>query len=324
MLQVSHPTAAELLAEQVEQGQALLQRARIIGEPSDYTAWRLAREQWVVLTAEALGRIYDGDEADEFKGASSFRAGEGKWQVDFERDVDCIRSAIELLISLQDRVETELEPAAVPEHEQEPSVGSEPEHEPSVGSELARAAEASAQLEEQPADGSRSPESARVADGPGAGAMGGVFLVHGRSDRWKQAVVYVLEHAGSHAVIVLNGRPNENGTVVEALGQPGAGLSFAVVLLTADDVGAPHVDSDQEPYFSTRACQSVVFEMGFLVAALTPQRVCVLYEDGVEIPCDVEGISYVRLDLAGAWQLQLLLKLRAAGFNYDLNRLAPV
>jgi predicted nucleotide-binding protein len=314
-LQVSHPTAAELLAEQVEHGQDLLQRARIIGEPSDYTAWKVTRERWVVLAAEALGQIYDGSaEADEFKDAASFPAGDGKWQVDFERDLDCVRSGIDLLVSLQDRVETELDPADA----------SEPGHESLVGSELARASDASAELEQQMAAASRLSSPGTNSDGLGPGDMGRVFLVHGRSDRWKQAVVHVLEHAGSHPVVVLGGGPNGDGTVLEQFGQPGSGSSFAVVLLTADDVGAPHVDSDQEPYFSTRACQSVVFEMGFLVAALTPQCVCVLYEDGVELPCDVEGISYVRLDLAGAWQLQLLLKLRAAGFNYDLNRLAPV
>ena len=49
-----------------------------------------------------------------------------------------------------------------------------------------------------------------------------------------------------------------------------------------------------------------------------------LYEDGVELPCDLEGISYVRLDLAGTWQPKLLLHLRKAGFDYDLNKLAPV
>jgi hypothetical protein len=30
----------------------------------------------------------------------------------------------------------------------------------------------------------------------------------------------------------------------------------------------------------------------------------------------------VRLDLAGSWQPKLLLTLRRAGFDYDLNRLA--
>jgi predicted nucleotide-binding protein len=64
--------------------------------------------------------------------------------------------------------------------------------------------------------------------------------------------------------------------------------------------------------------------MGVLVAALTPRCLCVLYEEGVEWPCDIDGVTYVRLDLAGTWQSKLLLHLRGAGFDYDLNRLASV
>ena len=47
-----------------------------------------------------------------------------------------------------------------------------------------------------------------------------------------------------------------------------------------------------------------------------------LYEDGVELPCDLDGITFVRLDLAGTWQSKLLLRLRSAGYDYDLNQLA--
>ena len=94
--------------------------------------------------------------------------------------------------------------------------------------------------------------------------------------------------------------------------------------MTADDVGGARLESSTEPYFSTRAHQGVVFEMGFLVAALTPGRVCVLYEDGVELPCDLDGVSHVRLDLAGTWQPKLLLHLRRAGFDYDMNKLVSV
>jgi hypothetical protein len=64
--------------------------------------------------------------------------------------------------------------------------------------------------------------------------------------------------------------------------------------------------------------------MGVLVAALTPRRLCVLYEDGVELPCHIDGITYVLLDLAGTWQSKLLLHLRGAGLDYDLNMLAPI
>jgi predicted nucleotide-binding protein len=93
------------------------------------------------------------------------------------------------------------------------------------------------------------------------------------------------------------------------------------VLLTADDVGTPRRALDEEPYFSPRARQGVVFQLGFLVGALTPARVCVLYEHGVELPSDLDGLGYVRFDLAGAWQSKLLGELRGAGFDYDPAKL---
>jgi predicted nucleotide-binding protein len=123
---------------------------------------------------------------------------------------------------------------------------------------------------------------------------------------------------------MLNEWPNDSSTMVAQFQAHTAASSYAVVLLTADDVGAPRLESDQEPYFSPRARQGVVFAMGVLVAALSPRCVCVLYEDGVESPCAVEGITYIRLDLAGTWQSKLLLQLRGAGFDYDLNGLVPV
>ena len=162
-------------------------------------------------------------------------------------------------------------------------------------------------------------------DGLTPGRRRQVFLVHGRNEKWKLAVAGLLERAGPNEVTVLNEPSNYRGELVQQSEVQAVGLlRYAVILLTADDVGAPRLDSDQEPYYSPRARQGVVFEMGVLVAALSPRRVCVLYEDGVELPCDLDGISYIRLDLAGTWQSKLLLKLRSAGFDYDVNRLAPV
>jgi predicted nucleotide-binding protein len=136
-----------------------------------------------------------------------------------------------------------------------------------------------------------------------------------------QAVARLLEQAGTHEVTILNERSKGRGALSEQFGAHAPGSRYAVVLLTADDIAAPRVDSEDEPYFSPRAHQAVVFEMGFLVAALAPGCVCVLYEEGVQLPCDLDGIAYVRLDLAGTWQPKLLLQLRKAGFDYDLNKL---
>jgi predicted nucleotide-binding protein len=137
-------------------------------------------------------------------------------------------------------------------------------------------------------------------------------------------VVALLGRAGSHEITILNERTSGRGTRVGEFVQQRTGQGYAVILLTADEIGAPRLESEREPFFTSRACQGVVFEMGFLAAALTPHCVCVLYEDGVELPCDLGGMVYVRLDPAGTWQSKLLLQLRGAGFSYDLNGLVPV
>jgi predicted nucleotide-binding protein len=353
MLQVSSHAPEEPLAKHFDQGQALLEQASLIGDISDYESWKTARKQWIELTAETLGHIYDGsDEADKFKTAASAPGGGGAWQTEYEHDSECLQAAIDILISLQDPLEPEQEPgdaadaeqepadaaepeqepAAAAEAEPEPAGGAELEQEPSVGSELAPAPSVGSELAPAPssdaeyvrsANGSSSSLPVKTSAGSSPDRMGQVLLVHGRNEKWKQTVAGLLERAGSNEVTILNERPNDRRKLVERFEEQAGGSHYAIVMLTADDVGGPRLDSDREPYFSPRACQGVVFEMGVLVAALTPHCVCVLYEDGVELPCDLDGIVYVRLDPAGTWQSKLLLQLRGAGFDYDMNRLAP-
>jgi predicted nucleotide-binding protein len=286
----------------------------MLGDLRDYESWKPARQQWLELTARTLDHIYDGsEESDKFKRAAYVLAGDQPWQIEHERESSSVQAALDLLSSLQDQLELA----------QEPSVGSELAPEPSVGSELAHASPVGSELAPGAPNGSVSALPVEASAGLAPERTRQVFLVHGRNERWKQAVADLLKRAGSHDVTILNERPNDRGMLVEQFEQHATGSRYAVVLLTADDVGAPRLESDREPYFSPRARQGVVFEMGVLVAALTPRCVCVLYEDGVELPYDLDGITYVRLDLAGSWQSKLLLHLRTAGFDYDLNRLAP-
>ena len=388
MLQVSVPIAHELLAQYVNQGQALVQRASLVGDFSDYESWKAARKQWIEPTVQALDHVYgDSKQADEFKSAVTPSDGGPRWQQQYAIDLDCVKAAIDLLTVLEGELAfartgnsgpppaAELaagaEVRAEPLGEASGELHGDPDDAPEVSPEAQRAAEpapggqaaeapvgpphaerpapAAAPLEqlahgaaaarEPPVGTELSPApivgselaphangalSATPANslGPMPAGTKQVFLAHGRNEKWKQAVASLLEQAGPHEIMILNERPNERGTLVEQFGAHAPGSRYAVVLLTADDVGAPRLESEEEPYFSPRARQGVVFEMGFLVAALTPGCVCVLYEDGVELPCDLEGIAYVRLDLAGTWQPKLLLHLRKAGFDYDLNRLA--
>jgi hypothetical protein len=291
---------AEELAPQIEQGEALLAQARLIGDVGDYEGWRASRKQWADRAAHTLRRLgAEAGELGEFDGLASSHGAAGEWQTECNSDAGNLRRALDLLISLGDRAEAEredlsraskppggaAEPDPLPEPERESS-GHEPSPEPSV-------------------DPSQ------------------IFLVQGRNQRLKQAVAGLLEQTGESQVTILSERPEGPRALVESSGETAPARRYAVVLLTADDVGAPRLDGDREPHFSIRARQGAVFEMGILVAALTPGRVCVLYEDGVELPCDLDGVAYVRLDRAGSWRLRLLLHLRGAGFEHDLNSLAP-
>ena len=384
MLNVSVPIAHELLAQYLDQGEALVQRASLVGDFSDYESWKAARKQWIEPTVTALEHAYvDSKQADEFKSAVTPSDGAQRWQQQYAIDLDCVKAAIDVLTLLRGELAFErtgedaptpgaelaagedvrAEPAE-PDDAQEVVPDDAPEVEPDA---VASGAAEISPPEQQPAEPAPAPaaeplvrlaEEAGAAQEPSAGAdlslapiVGSelaphagsamsvapsgslgpmaagtkqVVLAHGRNEKWRQAVASLLEQTGSHEIVILNERQNERGTWVAQFGAHVPGSRYAVVLLTADDVGAPRLESEEEPYFSPRARQGVVFEMGFLVAALTPGCVCVLYEDGVELPCDLEGIAYVRLDLSGAWRPKLLLHLRKAGFDYDLNRLAPV
>jgi hypothetical protein len=49
--------------------------------------------------------------------------------------------------------------------------------------------------------------------------------------------------------------------------------------------------------------------------------VCVLYEEGVEIPSDFHGVQYVQLDERSGWRYQVAQELRAARYGIDLNKI---
>ncbi len=382
MLEVSIPIAYELLAQCIKQGQALVQRASLVGDFSDYESWKAARKQWIDPTTNALAHMYDGPrEARDFAETVTCRDSGKRWQDQYAADLDCVKRAIDLITLLQGELAFDAQRAAPPNElaagasaaedelaEPEPPAYEEPAYEQpdsspepltqpapvdAAGSQAAaadtreidRPEQADAAVEQAEAPFAVGNELAARAPLLGAelaqhdGAISTerveasttapvrtrrVLLAHGRDKRWAQAVAHLLEQAGSHELTILDNRAEQRAALLEQTGEPGDATRYAVVLLTADDIGGPRLESAEEPYFAPRAHQEVVFEMGFLAAALTPARVCVLYEEGVELPCELDGISLVRLDLAGTWQPKLLMKLRGAGFDYDMNRLVSV
>lgn len=90
------------------------------------------------------------------------------------------------------------------------------------------------------------------------------------------------------------------------------------MLFTPDDVGAR---ADKADELKLRARQNVVYELGFFSAKLGDDRVCVLCSKGVEMPSDLSGVIYIRLDSGGAWKFTLAKELSAAGLGIDMNRI---
>jgi hypothetical protein len=134
-----------------------------------------------------------------------------------------------------------------------------------------------------------------------------VFVVHGHDHGAKEAVARYLERLGLEAII-LHEKPNEGRTVIEKV-EAFSDVGFAVVLLTADDVGAAKGDAAN---LNKRARQNVVLELGYFLGKLKRNRVCALYEPGVEIPSDYQGVLYIELDAKGAWRTSLAQELSNA------------
>lgn len=141
-----------------------------------------------------------------------------------------------------------------------------------------------------------------------------VFLVHGRADAPKAEVARFLEKLGLE-VTILHERPNRGRSLIAKFEQEAADVSFAVVLMTADDEGGLKGDEARP-----RARQNVVFELGFFIGRLGADRVCALVQEGVERPSDFEGVAYVSLDALGAWKAEVTKELAAAKLPIDIAR----
>lgn len=107
-----------------------------------------------------------------------------------------------------------------------------------------------------------------------------IFIVHGHGTAAKNDVHLFLNRLTGTDASVMHEQGNKSQTLMVKLEKAAAMASYAVVLLTADDLGKAKNDTD----FSTRGRQNVVFEMGYFMGKLGVDKVAVLYEEDVELP----------------------------------------
>lgn len=82
------------------------------------------------------------------------------------------------------------------------------------------------------------------------------------------------------------------------------GLDFAVVAMRADDTGGA----------------GDLLEIGFLLGALGPARVCFVLDGTSQASSVIEGFPRHAMDEGGLWRLLLARDMKQAGIDVDLNR----
>ena len=118
-----------------------------------------------------------------------------------------------------------------------------------------------------------------------------VFIVHGHDEGTREAVARFVEKLGFDPII-LHERPNRGRTIITKFREEAAGVGFAIVLMTADDLGRSIEDTELKP----RARQNVIFELGFFIGALRPEHVAALVKGNIDLPSDYDGVVYISMD----------------------------
>lgn len=143
-----------------------------------------------------------------------------------------------------------------------------------------------------------------------------IFIVHGHNNEIKQTVARTLSQLKLEPII-LHEQAEQGRTIIEKFEANSSDVNFAIILLTADDVGKSNKETD----YKSSARQNVVFEMGYFIGKLGRNKVFLLIENGVDKPGDLDGIVYVPIDDADGWKLKLVRELRVVGYSVTADDL---
>ena len=122
-----------------------------------------------------------------------------------------------------------------------------------------------------------------------------IFIVHGHDNERKFEVSDWLRSLDLEPIILHEQASGGTRSIIGKI-ERNSNVAAAIVLLTADDVGKAKDECDCKP----RARQNVVFEAGYFIGKLSPDRVILLHEESVEIPGDLGGCIYIAT--TGQWK----------------------
>jgi predicted nucleotide-binding protein len=143
-----------------------------------------------------------------------------------------------------------------------------------------------------------------------------VFIVHGHDELAKTKTARFIEKLGLKPII-LHEQTSSGKTIIEKI-EKYSNVGFGIVLYTPCDKGCKIGSEDN---LLNRARQNVVFEHGFLIGKIGRDHVCALYKGEVELPNDISGMIYEKMDDDDSWHVRIARELKKSGYNIDLNRL---
>ena len=135
-----------------------------------------------------------------------------------------------------------------------------------------------------------------------------IFIVHGQDDLAKNDVRQYVESIGKEPII-LHMQASGGMTIIEKIDHY-SNVGFAIVIYTECDVGAKR----DSLIFKRRARQNVVFEHGYLIGKIGRPRVVALVKGDVEIPNDISGVVYIKMNPDGNWMEEINTELRSCGY----------
>jgi hypothetical protein len=109
-----------------------------------------------------------------------------------------------------------------------------------------------------------------------------VFISHGGSTSWREVQAFIEKDLKLDS-LELAQEANLGRTIPEKLREGAARCDSAVIVMTAEDVTASG---------EVRARENVIHEVGFFQGSYGPGRVCLLYEEGTNIPTNMQGLVY--------------------------------
>ncbi|EAY24651.1 TIR domain-containing protein [Microscilla marina] len=142
-----------------------------------------------------------------------------------------------------------------------------------------------------------------------------VFIVHGHDQATKNEVARFLEKLDL-TPIILHEQTDGGKTIIEKI-EKYSDVGYSIVLYTPCDEGYKKGNPDD---LKNRARQNVVFEHGFLIGKLGRKHVSTLIKGDIEIPNDISGLVYTKID-DSSWKFKVLDELKNAGYDIDANKI---